>query len=72
MTKQYVEPETLRATCPECAYECELGTDNSNDVCEHFVKFKNLKFVFNGSKQYKIGKLMKLEEKEARKVSGKW
>ena len=51
MTKHYVEPETLRATCPVCDYECELGIGHPKDVCEHFVDFEKGKFVFDSENE---------------------
>lgn len=51
MTTQYAEPETLRATCPVCDYECELGVDHPKDVCEHFVDFEKGKFIFDSENE---------------------
>ena len=50
MAKVYIDPETCRANCPECGYECEVGSDHPEDVCEHFVDFASGRFEFDPEK----------------------
>jgi transposase len=51
MTRYYVEPETLSATCPVCGHECELGIGHPKDVCDHFDDFVDGKFFFDSENE---------------------